>query len=111
MENKDVFEVTNFSEDAINIQRTLHHLTDDEILSLDYMMKQNMKFFTIDSDELIESLIAESARNGGESVDADYRGKWAYWSCLPGCLPDSDIFGPFDTLKDAIRDCENLFFD
>ncbi len=27
-----------------------------------------------------------------------------WWSCLPGCLPDSDPFGPFDTEQEAIDD-------
>lgn len=28
-----------------------------------------------------------------------------YWrACFPGCLPDSDAFGPFDTEKDALED-------
>ena len=22
---------------------------------------------------------------------------WWWWSCWPGCLPDSDAFGPFET--------------
>jgi hypothetical protein len=32
---------------------------------------------------------------------------WYWWSCYPGCIPDSDAFGPFATsyraLKDAIE--------
>jgi len=32
---------------------------------------------------------------------------WHWWACYPGCLPDSDAFGPFTTsyraLKDAIE--------
>ena len=27
---------------------------------------------------------------------------WYYWFCFPGCLPDSDPFGPFETEADAI---------
>lgn len=27
---------------------------------------------------------------------------WYWWNCLPGCLPDSDAFGPFDTEREAI---------
>lgn len=26
---------------------------------------------------------------------------WYYWWCLPGCLPDSEPFGPFDSYDDA----------
>ena len=35
---------------------------------------------------------------------------WFWWSCFPGCLPDSEPNGPFDTqdeaLADAQSDCE-----
>jgi hypothetical protein len=27
---------------------------------------------------------------------------WYYWYCFPGCLPDSDPVGPFDTESEAI---------
>ena len=26
-----------------------------------------------------------------------------YWSCFPGCLPDSDPSGPYDTEQEAIE--------
>lgn len=26
---------------------------------------------------------------------------WYWWACFPGCLPDSDPIGPFDTEADA----------
>lgn len=32
---------------------------------------------------------------------------WYYWFCFPGCLPDSDPIGPFDsaaTAEEVIRD-------
>ena len=31
---------------------------------------------------------------------------WYVWSCLPGCLPDSDPFGPYDTEADALADAQ-----
>lgn len=33
--------------------------------------------------------------------------KWYYWFCFPGCLPDSDPIGPFDTEDDAIADAQD----
>lgn len=30
------------------------------------------------------------------------RSGWYYWSCFPGCLPDSDPIGPYDTEAEAI---------
>jgi hypothetical protein len=28
---------------------------------------------------------------------------WYWWFCLPGCLPDSEPYGPFKTEEAAIR--------
>lgn len=36
-------------------------------------------------------------------IDADGAG-WFYAYGLPGCLPDSDPFGPFKTSDEAVRD-------
>lgn len=32
---------------------------------------------------------------------------WFYWFCFPGCLPDSDPFGPFATEQEAIDDARD----
>jgi len=32
---------------------------------------------------------------------------WWYWSCLPGCLPDGDPMGPFDTEEEALEDARS----
>ena len=40
-----------------------------------------------------------------EQVDADGEKLdpgWFYWFCLPGCLPDSDPFGPYSTADAAL---------
>lgn len=29
---------------------------------------------------------------------------WYWWSCFPGCLPDSDACGPFPTEAGALED-------
>lgn len=29
---------------------------------------------------------------------------WYWWSCLPGCLPDSDAQGPFESEEEALED-------
>ena len=33
-----------------------------------------------------------------------YEPGWYYWFCLPGCLPDSDPYGPFDSYGAALDD-------
>jgi hypothetical protein len=32
---------------------------------------------------------------------------WFWWTCSPGCLPDSEPFGPFDTEADALADAQS----
>jgi len=29
-----------------------------------------------------------------------------WWPCFPGCIPDSDPMGPFDTEEEAIKDAQ-----
>lgn len=29
---------------------------------------------------------------------------WYYWFCFPGCMPDSEPFGPFESEQAAIDD-------
>lgn len=38
---------------------------------------------------------------------------WYYWFCFPGCLPDSESIGPFDTREEALDDAggENRWED
>jgi hypothetical protein len=33
---------------------------------------------------------------------------WYWWSCFPGCLPDSDPIGPFATEKEALADAQDI---
>jgi hypothetical protein len=32
---------------------------------------------------------------------------WFYRFCFPGCLPESGLFGPFDSEEDAMADCRD----
>jgi hypothetical protein len=32
---------------------------------------------------------------------------WYYWSCFPGCLPDSEPMGPFASEQDALDDAQD----
>ena len=31
---------------------------------------------------------------------------WYWWTCFPGCLPDSGPNGPFETESDALADAQ-----
>jgi len=33
---------------------------------------------------------------------------WYWWTCLPGCLPDSDPFGPFESEEEALADAREV---
>lgn len=33
---------------------------------------------------------------------------WFWWSCFPGCLPDSDPFGPFASQQEALADARKF---
>lgn len=37
-------------------------------------------------------------------VDPEHPQAWYWWACYPGCLPDGDPVGPFDSWAEAIAD-------
>jgi hypothetical protein len=41
------------------------------------------------------------------TVPNDSPAGWFYWFCLPGCLPDSEPMGPFDTESEALADARD----
>lgn len=43
-----------------------------------------------------------------EANDGEMETGWYYWFCFPGCLPDSDPIGPFDTEDDAINGAREI---
>ena len=45
-----------------------------------------------------------------EIVEAN-PGKYFYWFCLPGCMPDSDLFGPFNDVEEIVEDAEGDYLD
>jgi hypothetical protein len=34
---------------------------------------------------------------------------WYWWTCLPGCLPDSEAIGPFETENEALADARDSY--
>jgi len=34
-------------------------------------------------------------------------GGWFWWSCFPGCLPDSEPMGPYDTEAEALANAQD----
>jgi hypothetical protein len=57
------------------------------------------------SDNDYPSSIEE--RLGEIKAEAENLQGWYYWACFPGCLPDSDPIGPFETENEAIADARS----
>lgn len=49
---------------------------------------------------------AEEAPSGFPEDGSNEAG-WFWWACFPGCLPDSDPFGPFATAAEALADAQD----
>jgi hypothetical protein len=59
--------------------------------------------FEVFYDDADTSPWSDAPRNfdpHGEPVQSGFY----WWSCFPGCLPDGDPSGPFETEQDAIDD-------
>lgn len=48
-------------------------------------------------DSMFDAMIEENGITGG----------WFWWTCLPGCMPDSDAFGPFASADEARKDAQS----
>ncbi len=62
-----------------------------------YMRKPKFRLAAINSrvrEAMFQQMIDDGVVSGG----------WFYHYCLPGCLPDSSPFGPFETRSEAIAD-------
>jgi hypothetical protein len=50
-----------------------------------------------DTERMYDAMIEEEGIQGG----------WFWWSCFPGCLPDSSPMGPFASHAEALKDAQN----
>jgi len=69
----------------------------NEELIHEYMRKPEFRLASMNSktrEAMFDAMIEEEGIEGG----------WFWWTCLPGCLPDSCAFGPFKTREDALAD-------
>ncbi len=46
------------------------------------------------------------SKNVFEVTERPCEAGWYWWACLPGCLPDSEPNGPFETAQAAIDDAQ-----
>lgn len=60
--------------------------------------------------EVTEADCREDRRHFENPADADFQEPgWYWWSCSPGCLPDSDPAGPFETQEEALADARESY--
>ena len=52
----------------------------------------------------LENAVDAWLTEDGEALPAG----WYWWACFPGCLPDSDPFGPFETEQEALADAQDF---
>lgn len=48
-------------------------------------------------EAMLDAIVREEGITGG----------WFWWSCFPGCMPDSSANGPFDTRALALADAQS----
>jgi hypothetical protein len=67
-----------------------------------------MQFYTDESRESDPHALpdAETFNVPADVNDPEWPAEhgWYWWPCFPGCLPDGDPIGPFDTEAAAITD-------
>ena len=67
----------------------------------------NVEVFYMDAEDFsdadADSWMAErlTAEEYSPTACKDLEG-WYYWLCFPGCLPDSEPYGPYATEEDAL---------
>lgn len=81
-------------------------LTAEEIAARDedavneFMKRKEFRlagFNSRDREAMLEAMVQELGITGG----------WFWWSCFPGCLPDSEPMGPFTTRDEAKADAQS----
>ena len=66
---------------------------DDEELVWEYYKRFPLSHMNSrDRERMIDTIVEEE----------EIRGGWFYWYCFPGCLPDSEAIGPFDSYDEAL---------
>lgn len=56
----------------------------------------------------LEVFFADAGELQWEMQEEPSAAGWYWWSCFPGCLPDGDPIGPFDTQAEALADAQEI---
>jgi hypothetical protein len=71
----------------------------DEDLTYEYSKRPEFRLCHMNGrtrEAMLDAIVEEEGITGG----------WFWWTCLPGCLPDSCAFGPFETRALALTDAQ-----
>lgn len=71
----------------------------DEDLVWEYAKRHEFRLAHMNSQvrqQMLDAIVEEQQLMGG----------WFWWSCFPGCLPESAPMGPFATRMDALADAQ-----
>ena len=71
----------------------------DEDLVWEYSKRPEFKLCHMNSkarEAMLDAIVEEEGITGG----------WFWWTCLPGCMPDSCAFGPFKSRQEALADAQ-----
>ncbi len=72
----------------------------DEDMVYEYSRKHEFRLAGMNSrvrEAMFDAMVKEQGINGG----------WFWWTCMPGCLPDSSPMGPFKTKAEALADARD----
>jgi hypothetical protein len=73
----------------------------DEDTIYEYMKRHEFRLASMNGkvrEAMFDAMVAELGITGG----------WFWWSCFPGCLPDSFPNGPFATRAEALADAQDI---
>ena len=68
----------------------------ESFVNEDLCYQYEQEFPELSENELLAKIVEDEGLQGG----------WAWAYCLPGCLPDSDFNGPFESEEEAIKNAE-----
>ena len=87
--------------DAEVFQLTAREVAErDDDLIHQYMKRHEFRLAAMNSrvrEAMFEAMVEEEGIAGG----------WFYWYSLPGCMPDSDPIGPYETRNAAVEACRD----
>lgn len=73
---------------------------------MDRLRPNSVECFRVGAKEAADARAAEREHGGRPDLDegdAPTKTGWYYWTCLPGCLPDSTAFGPYASPLACLR--------